>query len=240
MKTKLIIITVKYHDNPKSSNPGFKTVIIDNTPPNKNLGFAGGINQGIRMALRENATHVLLLTPDVTITNEQINELLRASADIVSPVLKFKRQGKWVYDFGGKINWILGRTTHIENGSGLGQNDKSIDYVSGACMLIKNEIFEKIGLFDEDYFMYFEDVDFCLRAKRAGFTVSVAKNVVVVHQISEHRVTNDRFKISLSLKSNWIFVNKHIPWCFKPTAYSHLFLVALKIVYNLIFAQVLR
>src|SRR3989344_4490738 len=48
-------------------------------------------------------------------------------------------------------------------------------YVSGAVMLVKHEVFEKIGLFDERYFLYYEDVEFCVRAQKAGFTLALAK-----------------------------------------------------------------
>lgn len=193
---------------------GVETLIVDNNKINR--GFAKGANLGIKKALVKGATKILLINPDVDITKEEISKLAENNADIVSPVLKFERNGKTVLDYGGKVNWLLGRTTHNENKRG------KIDYVSGACILISSKVFEKIGLFDEKFFMYFEDVDFCLRAKAAGFNVSVDKNIVVDHQISEHKYSEDNLKKSYVLASNKYFMQKWLPWYSKLPSYAYL------------------
>lgn len=210
--TKVFAITVKYKSpiTHKLSN----LISVDNSRHNR--GFAGGVNIGIKKALASGATHILLVNPDLKITQANIDELLKTQADIVGPVLKFERFGKTIYDFGGKVNWFLGRPTHWENASG------PIEYLSGACLLIKREVIKKIGLFDERFFMYFEDVDFCLRAKRAGFSIAVNPDVVVSHQIAEQRKTHDRFKIMANLRSNWRFILKWQPLIFKPLGLLYL------------------
>ena len=217
---KIIAVVIKYNCEIKEI-PGLEMVIIDNSPPNINLGFGAAANIGIKKALEKGADKILLLNPDVKITTDEIKKI--KDGDIVSPVLKFKRDGKWVYDYGGKVNWFIGRTTHDEKiAASLSAPRNDISYVSGACMLVKREVFEKIGFFDEKFFLYFEDVDFCLRAKQAGFTVGV-DNLVIEHKIEEQRETHDVFKMKQNLKSNWAFIIKWIPWYFKPLAISYMF-----------------
>ena len=209
-KLLLSVVVVKFKSKtPKLAN----LIVVDNDKVNR--GFAKAVNLGIKKALAKKAEAILLLNPDLKITAEQILALSKTAEDIVGPVLTFDRQGKRIYDFGGRVNFVLGRTTHLENIAG------KIDYVSGACMLIKKRVFEKIGLFDQRFFMYLEDVDFCLRAKKAGFTIAINTSVVVEHQISEHRYSHDQFKLEQNLKSNWKFINKWVPWYFKPTAYIY-------------------
>lgn len=224
---KTILVSVIYNSQP-SKVPGFETVVVDNSPPNMNLGFAAGVNVGIKLALKNGAERILLVNPDVKISPSQLKTLAEYPADIVSPVLKFKRNGRWVYDFGGKVNWTLGRTYHIESASPKTFSNSQIEYVSGACMLIKKEVFKKIGYFDERFFMYFEDADFCLRSKRAGLDVAVDPDVVVEHQIQEHRRTGDSQKMAFLLTSNFKFIQKWLSWPTKLLGFGYWLALAVK------------
>ncbi len=198
--------------------PGIKTIIVDNTKNNR--GFAGGVNLGIKKALKIRAQKIVLINPDLKITKQEIEAL--SGGDIVAPVLI----SNGIYDFGGKINWIIGRTTHSQGDSPQfgGGSPYETDYVSGACMVIKREVFEKIGLFDERFFMYFEDADFCWRAKKAGFKVAVDPRVTITHNL-----TKNKKKIKYALESNLKFINKWVPWYFRPLAWAYWVLLACKI-----------
>jgi GT2 family glycosyltransferase len=248
-KASVVIVNFKNNEEIKkikneiSSNPNIdKFFVINNSPPNKNLGFAAAVNIGIKKALKNGAERILLLNPDIKISNRNINALCKSDGDIVGPVLKFKRGSKTVLDYGGKLNMILGRAKHVEEifqGDIFGTKENEslfkrhhlhedkIDYVSGACMLIRREVFEKIGLFDESFFMYFEDVDFCLRATRAGFKLSLETEAVVEHQISEHKFTGDKKKINYNLQSNYFFAQKWLSWPLQILAKVRLALISL-------------
>lgn len=195
--------------------------VVDNNK--NNVGFAAGANIGIREALKNGVEKILLVNPDTKL--ERLGWLGRLGelGDVESPVVKFKRRGKWIYDFGGRVNWILGRTKHIELSSMNYELCKNkIDYVSGACMVVDRKVFEKIGLFDERFFLYFEDVDFCLRAKKAGFTVRINPKIVVEHQIAEHRFSKNFRKFELAWESNFKFVLKWVWPGFWPLALGYL------------------
>lgn len=193
-----------------------KVMTLANT---KNLGFAAGVNAGAEIAFKSSADKIILINPDLKITNDQILKLSKSRVSVVSPVLSFFRGKNQVLDFGGIINWWLGRTTHLEvtNSERLVSpyhlyDQTKVEYVSGACMLISKTAFQKVKGFDEHFFLYFEDVDFCLQVKKAGFAIQVNNKVVVPHDISEHRQTKNQFKISKNLESNLLFIKKWIPF----------------------------
>lgn len=158
----------------------------------KNLGFAGGQNLAIKFALENNKDYVVVLNNDVLIDRDFIVELLKTfdekkDCGIVSPKIYFAKgyefhkdkykeeeKGKVIWYAGGKIDWQNVIATH----RGVDEVDKEqyeqlekTDFASGCCEMIKAEVFEKIGLFDEKYFLYYEDNDLSQRAKKQGFSV---------------------------------------------------------------------
>lgn len=200
----------------------------------RNLGFAAGMNVGVREALNHGAEAVLLLNQDTIVNSGFLKPLLENPADIVAPVIKFKREGKWFYDFGGKVDWWLGRPRHLESNTQYAIRDrerKKMGYVSGCAVLIKRPVLEAIGLLDESFFLYFEDVDFCLRARRAGFKIAVEPKSVIVHKLAEKKKKPLKQHLQL-LKSNFIFISRYLSWWKKPLASFYLLALLLKIIWN--------
>ena len=213
--------------------------IIENK---RNLGFAKGMNKGIRFALKKGAERVLLLNPDTEVNKGFLEPLLTNGADVVGPIIKFKRKGQWVYDFGGKVNWWLGRSYHLEDfhlGGVMASlrsachhpRCMSIDYVSGACMLIRRKVFEKIGFLDERYFLFFEDADFCLRAQKTGFKVALEPKSMILHKLSEGK-KKPLYCLYHLIRSNLIFVNTWLPFYRRPLAYLYLVALGFKMLLN--------
>ena len=205
MMSKIIPVVVNYYSHKKF--PG--AVIVDNTKNNR--GFAKAVNIGIKKALKIGAEKIILINPDIKITKKDITDLSTDDADIVGPVLL----SDGVYDYGGKVNWVLGRTSHLRH-SGLSR----INNISGACMVIDKKVFEKIGFFDERFFMYFEDADFCLRAKQAGFSIKINPKVII-----NHRLTKNTQKNNYVLASNKKFIDKWIKWYLRPAGYLYLWML---------------
>ena len=200
--------------------------IIENK---RNLGFAAGMNLGIKYALQREASHVLLLNPDTESENDFILPLVKNGADIVAPVIKFMRNGRTVFDLGGYVNFWIGRTQHLEVNNKESIRPYSPDYVSGACMLIRREVFKEIGFFDQRFFLYFEDTDFCLRAKGSGFAVAVEPRSVIVHNLKEGKMKPIFQNLHL-LRSNLIFINKHVPIWRRPVAWLYWILLSAKVL----------
>jgi len=195
----------------------FKTSIhnkrIEIIKPKSNLGYSAGMNIGIKYSLSQKADYVLLLNNDTKTEKDFISALLNLfkrekKLGIAGPAIKFRKSGKIVYDLGGKVNLLIGRTSHHEVKRITNTLPQNVDYVSGCCMLIKKEVLEKIGLLDEKFFLYYEDVDFCLRARKAGFIVSLLPEVSIYHDLSHSIGRNSSKAIYFQTVSGLFFGGK--------------------------------
>lgn len=243
-KNNLQIKVILVNNNSTSEKSWFRKL---NLPPSevitittsRNLGFAGGINIGIKEALKDkNADYVLILNNDTILPPNLITELLKNPSDITAPVIKYKFRSNWVYDYGGRINWWTSRTKHIESSKlhHRGEHGLTIDYVSGCCMLVKRNVFEKIGLFDEQFFFYFEDVDFCVRAVKAGFYVSVCADAYIYHKLGGSIGRWSNKAILYNLYGNFLFITKHLGIRII-IGYIYLLILAFKILFNKIIGK---
>ncbi|MEF3691514.1 MAG: glycosyltransferase family 2 protein [Candidatus Moraniibacteriota bacterium] len=143
----------------------------------KNLGFAGGNNVAIKWALEKMADYVFLLNNDAVLGENAIRIMIEEAekdqkTGIFSPIIYDKNGQIWFS--GGKINWLKMRAEHQED-------IKKTEFVTGCAMLIRKEVFKKIGLLDEKFFLYYEDTDFSYRADKAGFGLRILKNSRVDH-----------------------------------------------------------
>lgn len=165
----------------------FEKVIIDNDKDNK--GFAGGNNLGIKQALERGADYILLLNNDTIIDQPDfLKKLVEAGereerVGILGPMIYGYGTEK-IHFAGGKINRLYTKGRHITKLKIKSQKSKVVDYITGACILIKRKVIEKIGLMDENYFLYCEDVDWCLRARKAGFLCTVVEESRISHKVS--------------------------------------------------------
>lgn len=158
----------------------------DNTK--KNLGYGGGINRILKNILKKYDAF-FILNPDIILGRNCLNSLI----EILKGDARIGIVGPKILDGSGKL-WSLGgeldKTRYSGGLIGYGKKNGStlltnkinhVDFISGTAMLIRKEVFEKIGLFAEDYFLYYEDVDFCFRARQAGFDLAINTNAVITH-----------------------------------------------------------
>jgi len=147
-----------------------------------NTGFAAGCNIGIRAALADKSDWVLLLNPDTKVEPDFVtklkDELKNASGIVALPI---NENGHTVY--GGQIAWLKPTLSHISDHSGILQNTRMV-YAIGGAVAINRSVIQKIGLINENYFLYFEDVDYSVRVKRDGFSLTYLKHPVVFHAVS--------------------------------------------------------
>lgn len=157
----------------------------------RNLGFSGGMNVGIRDALSRGADRILLVNSDVIVPPDCLERLGRCldaapGTGIAGPVVLARSEPDLIASLGMSYASPSGRMRHRGFGTrvAFGQvvAGGAVDGVSGCLMLVKREVFEAVGLLDEDYFFSFEDLDFCLRARRAGFATVLATDAVVYHE----------------------------------------------------------
>lgn len=157
-----------------------------------NLGFAGGCNLGIRAALKAGAGYVCLLNNDTIVEPGFIEPLVtRAEAEAGAGIFG----GKIFYDEPGDILWFAGGEIDRRRGftRHRGQDERDgesfstpgyVDYITGCLFFVRAGLFERIGLLDESFFMYAEELDFCLRAARAGAGCFYEPASVIRHRVS--------------------------------------------------------
>ena len=167
----------------------------------KNLGFSGGYNLGIQNALELGANWVLIINNDTLVTKDFLSELGNAIGsqpqyDIFGPLIFYYNSPQRIWYLGDRL--IPGLL--ITHSLYRGQKERahyppffSVDFITGCAMLIKREVFEKIGYFDVNLFMYGEDVDFCWRARKAGFKLAVIPSARMWHKVSAS-ASRDQYK----------------------------------------------
>ena len=167
-------------------------------PQRENLGWAGGNNAGIRAALAEGVDLIAALNMDTVVEPSWLRELVQEA--LAHPGLHIL-QSKILLFGTDRINSVGNRIQFLGYGNcnGYGQPDRPglpaypMDYASGAAMLVRREVFERIGLFREEYFMYYDDMEFCWRARLAGFNVGLAERSVCRHKYDFARVSSSLF-----------------------------------------------
>ena len=188
-----------------------KITVINNS---ENKGFAGGVNVGIKKAMKKRCDAVLLLNNDTKVEKPFIEDLVKTlfsvkEIGIVGPAIEFIKERRKFFDVGGFVNWF-GKTKHEEVKSIKNAKPHEVLYMTGAAMLIKKEVFQKSGLFDEQFFLYYEDVDFCLRAKQKGFLTYVNPTVSVYHVLSKTAGKMSSLAVYHQTKSALVFGKKYI------------------------------
>ncbi len=195
----------------------------------KNLGFAGGNNLAIRFAMKKGASFFFLLNNDTIVDPHIVDAFLQAALQ--------KPEGGI---FGAKSFSYFDRE-HIDHFGGIwkekwaefvsigkGKKDEGfdtmqkVDYVCGCAMFIRREVFEKIGLLDERFFLLWEESDFCMRAKRAGFEIWTVPKAHLFHKISssfEGKVQSHYYW----WRGRLLFLRKNVPFSLRSPSYQQLF-----------------
>ncbi len=188
---------------------------------NMNLMYAGGNNVAIKEALNGDAVHILILNNDTILHEDFLEHLVKVfrsdeKVGIVAPKINYYSDRKLIWYAGGFVNFFTGNIYH----RGLRKQDdgkydlsNEVDYATGCCMLIKRELFEKIGLLDEAYYIYTEDVDFSFKAQAAGYKVVFEPRSLIWHKVSS--ATGGAFsffKIKNKFRSNMRFFRIYAGW----------------------------
>lgn len=210
--------------------PNFETILVDNASTdgsfemlkglfsnllfiknNVNKGFSGGNNEGIKYALERDADFVLLLNYDTEVEKSLLKNLILSvqkneKIGLISPII-FSKDSSKVWFSGGKIDWLRMKTIHETEKRAFDYENS--DYLTGCSLLVKKEVFKKIGLLDEDYFLYWEDVDFSVRAKRAGYGLVISSKSRIFHLEKSENEKNKENKIYWLVLSGLIFFQKN-------------------------------
>jgi len=158
----------------------------------ENRGYAAGANVGIRAALGQGAGYVWLLNNDTVVRENALAHLVaplfeRSDLGLVSPIILGSEMVDWsegIWYAGGHLDLAHSSAQHVnEMGESISMPLLPTDFVTGCAMLVRREVFESIGLLDESFYLFWEDVDFSLRACRRGWRIAVVAAPDVHHKV---------------------------------------------------------
>lgn len=190
--------------------PGVDLLVCDH-----NLGFGAGNNRGIEYALAHGADYVLLLNNDTEVPPGLVAELVgvarsEPSIGLVGPVIYYAERPEQVWFAGMRFRhglYVVRRGLHLKPPLAAVED---VDFLSGCGMLVRREVWERVGLFDPRFFMYYEDLDFCIRAKEAGYRAVCATKARMWHSLSASTGGPDSpLKQYYQVQSTFLFAHKH-------------------------------
>lgn len=193
----------------------FPMVVIENED---NLGWAGGNNRGIRYALKQGAECLLIINNDIQLEKNSIDILLEVlysdkKAGIAGAKMLFAGKKSIIADAGGQLtpNRYFGINRGIQK-KDTGQYSKveEVDFVTGIT-LVKSEVFKEVGLIDEAYYLYYEDTDFCIRARKSGYRVLFNPNAVLYNEFAATVKIGSPTHHYYTTRNHFLFVEKHAP-----------------------------
>jgi GT2 family glycosyltransferase len=196
----------------------------------QNLGFTGGNNLGMEMALRHDAAYVLLLNNDTVVEPAFLTFLVKVGETdpeigILGPKIYYASDKKRIWYAGGRVKY--GACHH--RGIGELDNDGEFSYVedtgfiSGCALLVKSIVLREVGLLDNKLFVYHEDTDFCMRARKAGYRCVFVPDALIWHKISRTCGHESAFTLYLSTRNQLTWVANHVAPPYKPAALAFTF-----------------
>ncbi len=201
----------------KNDDEKIPLVLIQN---DSNAGYSAGNNVGIRYALQKNADYIWVLNNDTIITHRTLKELVYRvqsgeNLGLLGTLIYYASEPSKIQVYGGgKLMKVLGVDRFV-------YSPGVIDYVSGTSLFIKREVIEKVGLLDEKFFFYWEDVDYSRRVLEKGWKLGVATNAIVYHKFSAsvggQSLKSDLFKVASLTR----YFKKHRRrWWFFPVGFN--------------------
>ncbi len=156
-----------------------------------NLGFAGGYNAGLRHALEGASRYFLLLNNDTLLRPDVLTKLVAeieraAGIGLVTAKIYYAADPQRIWTVGANLNVFLDLMDGDAGQIDTGQWDepRDIDFAPFCALLIRRDVIEEVGLLDEAFFLYYEDMDYCRRAKAAGWRVRLRPDAHVYHDVS--------------------------------------------------------
>jgi GT2 family glycosyltransferase len=173
----------------------------------ENKGFAAGANVALKNAIRNNFNNLMLLSQDVILDSlsaeYMIVELVR-SKGIVFPTM-YNRNTNQVFSKGGSVNKISGRIKLSTS-----RSPKNPEWADGSCLVFTKEVFNSVNGFYEKFFMYFEDVDFCYRAKSRGFVLKHVDTKVSQTPKGPNPILRSRNSVIFARRSGSLFLKSSV------------------------------
>ncbi|HZY39327.1 MAG TPA: glycosyltransferase family 2 protein [Mucilaginibacter sp.] len=195
----------------------------------KNEGVASGNNQGIKLALQNNSDYVLLLNNDIDfpqtfLLEDMVTCASQKNEDIIIPKILYYGTRK-IWMAGGKNFKYKGYVSHIgynEDDKGQHNTARYFEYAPTCFMLLSRKVFDVAGFMDENYFVYYDDTDFIIRAIKRGFKIYFLPKLEVFHKVSFSTGGGESlFSIYYLNRNRVYFIRKNYSFPVKQIALCH-------------------
>jgi GT2 family glycosyltransferase len=195
---------------------GDRIVLISNP---RNLMYAGGNNVGILRALQDGCSHILLLNNDTLVDRGVLVHLLAACQQwndaLYCPKIYYADRPDTFWYAGGLLSLHRGRSAHRgirETDHGQYDRTEETAWATGCALFGTRRVFDTVGLLDENFELYNEDLDYCLRARAGGFPIVYVPDARLWHKVSSSVGGNlSKRKLTRKWSSLKRLLNKHIP-----------------------------
>lgn len=201
-----------------------------------NLGFTGGNNVGIDYALSSGAEYIMLLNNDTVVAPDMIDIMIDAmqqdpSIAVSGPTIYYYDQPEIVWSAGSRVDWKRGLTSMLgigeEDKGQFGQLPRPVDFVTGCALLARRDVWEQVGLLSNDFFMYYEETEWCVRAARAGFRIAHIPTAMMWHKISLEARETSPHTVYYMTRNRLLFLKHTHPslrtWLYIVTEYARTF-----------------
>jgi GT2 family glycosyltransferase len=193
---------------------GIPTTVIENA---ENIGVAEANNQGLRLCMERQHPYVLISNNDIEFGPQVISgvrDALKKEYDAIAPLITYFDNPGLVWYGGGAINEVLARTEHHGHLQNIKETDRKLrptGYAPTCFLMIRRCVLDQIGLMDPVYFVYYDDSDFILRMRRAGFRLGYSPRHLVLHKVSNSTGGSEsEFTIYYTNRNRILFIRKNI------------------------------
>ncbi len=227
----------------------YEVVIVDNASPNDSVdrirdyalpkeillqsevngGFSAGNNIGIRYAMEHYADYCLLLNNDTVVEGNFLDELIKTAEEykrkaVVTSKINYYYDKTKIWYAGGTFSRLTSRTTHIGiNETDNGQHDqrKEVSFISGCCMLLPIDVISDVGMMDEKFFLYCEDLAYCCEIVEGGYSLIYEPKAVIYHKVNSSTGKSSDMVTFYTVRNKLYIVDKYFAGFKKITAYSY-------------------
>ena len=184
----------------------------------ENRGFSAGNNLGIKHAINNGLDYVLLLNNDTIITPDFLSRLvncIRDSASAYTGTIRYFWDKDRIWYAGGSVSHFTGKTRHLHQGETnpvLPAEPQEVSFISGCELLFPTSMVEKVGLLDEDFFLYSEDVDYSLRMEKAGIRMIYVPDSLIYHKVGATTSKISKISSYYSARNRRIMIYRNFKW----------------------------
>lgn len=221
----IVVDNASNSDERKKLNELMDDIIIIYS--NINGGFSFGNNLGIKQAIKNEAKYILMLNNDTVVKEDFLNKMIDEYDDkigICTSKIYYYDNKEILWYAGGEINKTMGNSivyglNEVDNGNY--NENKFVTFASGCCMLFSVDIIKKIGYLKEDYFLYYEDTDYCSRIIENGYKIKYCPKSVIYHKESVSTVKKSYNYDYYFTRNRLFFIKENLSGVYKATSYFY-------------------